>query len=375
MQLIDMHRLPLVANPHPNWLADRRGDHFVALRLFAEACWARVGLHTQHHVPPVAVSWGERIQGRADLFEYCIEQRRRPLLMGFFELDETQLAELATLNELNPAQRMIRDEFLACSRRRHETRDLYGQPLPGDLFEICLAIEQAPPYHKQGQCSLVKRVRLNKQQYFAKLTDEVLSGNPPAGNNEFDEVTTQAALRALKPGIAPATTLHIIAADGQQCVLVAAVPKGYTYAHHNHRIAALYVDVDWLQWIVLAEWLFGLADRHSGNLIVQKDLRQAAIIDTAFGWRFHHTFLGWDEDYPCCDSFARAMWETYDPDLVFSRALLNEACEREGAVLATLVAFPHFPHRTGVQRQFALLRAALSRYPGDIRLGDIEQIA
>ena len=172
---------PLVAHPEPHWLDGHYGIHFEALKLFTEACWAWEGFCSQRHFPPTAARWDTRIHDRSTLFDYALARRKKALKLGFFELTAGQLEELLELPHLDANQTRIRDQFVTLVDRQGVMQDRYGQDLPVSLLEILLAIEKAPPYKHQGLCALTKRIRLRKQIYFAKLTDEVLSGSPPAG--------------------------------------------------------------------------------------------------------------------------------------------------------------------------------------------------
>lgn len=372
------YQAPVVRNPEPDWLADCPGEHFEALRLFHEACWAWAGYQSQRARPLASVRWGTSIANRGDLFDYAIDCRRQALLKGFFLLTTEQLDELTNLRDLDVNQRQIATCFVALCDRHDVMHDLYDQPLPAPLYEILAAIEKAPPYRNQGECALTKRIRIGKQAYYAKLTDETLSGQPPLGQDELHEVSCTHALRALQAGIGPAAAYHLLAADGQQCALIAEVP-GRVYRESQVTKIAPLLDAACLQWIVLAEWLLGIEDRHFKNLLIDKEQRHAGIIDTAVAWHFHSRFLGWNEDelgLRFCESFAHALWEQQNPDLVFDRAMLLEACAREADVLTALAPFP-LPAETiaHLRDQFALIQLALMAIEGEIRLVDLEQIA
>ncbi len=101
---------PLVKNPEPDWLADRAGEHFDALRLFHEACWAWASFQTQRSQPYTSVRWGNTIASKADLYDYAIDCRRQALLNGFFLLTIEQLDELASLPDLST----FSGSFLPC---------------------------------------------------------------------------------------------------------------------------------------------------------------------------------------------------------------------------------------------------------------------
>ena len=375
MQLRERYKAPLLSNPYPHWLQDHHGDHFSLLRIFAEACWAKAGFHSQAYRRPADVSWDDRIFGRPQLFDYYVELRQESLKQGFFTLTDTQLDDLMTLELPRNGTDLIRNDFVRYSRRHSYMTDQYGQPLPDRLFSILLAIETAPPFRQQGACSLVKKIKLNGKQYFAKMNDEVISDSIVPGEEEYCEVTSHHALRALYPAIVPSDSFHIITADGQQCLLTTAVANGYTYAPENHRKAAPYVDLHCLQWIVLSEWICGLIDRHAGNLIIQKTRKHAIIIDNALSWHFQPPFLGWDEEEGFFSSFARGMWEFHDTALTFHRAILEEVITRESAVLKAMEAFTDFPYGNDLRKRFAILQQALAQSDGDVRLSTIEQIA
>jgi hypothetical protein len=104
---------PLVKNPEPDWLADHVGDHFDALRLFHEACWAWASFQAQRKQPYASVRWGHTIASKADLYDYAIDCRRQALLNGFFLLTAEQLDELASLPDLSANQEEIPQHFLA----------------------------------------------------------------------------------------------------------------------------------------------------------------------------------------------------------------------------------------------------------------------
>jgi hypothetical protein len=369
---------PLVKNPEPDWLADRSGKHFEALRLFHEACWAWVSFESQRTQPFASVRWGSTIASKADLYDYALDCRRQALLTGFFLLTAEQLDELATLTPVTSNQQIILDHFIALCDRHDETHDRFGQALPAPLFEILRRIEHAPPYHAQGECALTKRIRLGNHAYFAKLTDETLSGHPPVGLDEFNEVSATHALLALCPGIGPEAGFSLLAADGQHCALMAEVP-GKSYRDSYAPKAALLVDETWIQRAVLAEWVLGLGDRHAKNCLLDKTTRQIGIIDMAFAWRIHWYFLGWNEEDPplrFCESYARALFEQRDPTLTFSRDVIQEASEREEQVLHAVQPFSLSPEIIDqLHRQFAILRAVLSQHRDDIPLVFIEHLA
>jgi hypothetical protein len=276
---------------------------------------------------------------------------------------------------------MLSAIFLALSRRQEDRQDLHGQLLPDTVFAIAIAIEQAPPYRTQGLCGETKRVRIRKQWYFAKMTDETLSGHPMPGEEDFNAVTANAAIRALQPLIVPQETYHFIAADGSQCTFVSAF-GGRTYISRPSAAAhvAPLVDLIWLQWVVIAEWLFGVEDRLAGNLVVDKARRCVGMIDLTYAWQFRSTFLGWNNEqedgFRQCLSFAYEMWELLDPFMVFPRHLIEESCAREAAVIDALATFP-MPTATltSLARQFQMLRAALDHRTGDIPLMALEQLA
>ena len=378
------YHAPLLTNPDPNWLIERIGEHFAALRVFQEACWAWAGLQSQQGRKPDDYRWQAPKKGyhrKYLLFDYALHRRQQALKIGFFRLTAKQLEELLDLADLTPNQALIRDRFVELCDRQGDQHDLYGQPLPGTLVEILSAVTRARPYQKQGLCALTKKIRLHGQAYFAKLTDETLSGDPPVGQDDFNEVTAQAAVRALCPAIAPERAFHLINADGQQCSLIAAV-AGKTYDEEDEidaaQIATL-VDPLWLYWIVLAEWVCGIGDRIAGNLVIDAKTRRATIIDATFSWRFHPGFLGWIEEEPdvrTCDSFARELWEQRDPLLLFPRQVVEEAYRRQEAVLTALAPFPMPPQTSAALKgQFAVLAIALTNCSGDIPLTTIEQIA
>ncbi len=377
------YHAPLITNPDPAWLIERNGEHFAVLRVFQEACWAWAGFQSQRGRKPDEYRWHapkKNYHRKYLLFDYALRLRGQALKAGFFRLTTEHLEEILALPDLTSNQTLIRDRFVELCDRQADQIDLYGQQLPGNLLEILSAIARVRPYQKQGLCALTKKIRLHGQSYFAKLTDETLSGDPPAGHDDFNEVTTHAAIRALCAPIAPSSAFHIIYADGQHCSLITAV-VGQTYDEEdeiNVEQIATWVDPIWLQWIVLAEWLCGIGDRIAGNLVVDAKTRRAAIIDATFSWRFHPTFLGWIEEdgQRTCDSFARELWEQSDPALVFSRQVIEEAYRRREIVLAALAPY-HAPAQTiaSLKGQFAILEIALANTSENIPLATIEHIA
>jgi hypothetical protein len=381
---------PLVKNPEPAWLAEHEGEHIAALRLFHEACWAWTSFCWQRKYIAMlqgntrttelaSVRWGTTVAGLGNLFEYAIACRKQSLLTAFFLVTTEQLEEIADVKNLSSNQQQIVDLFLSLADRQDARHDLFGQTLPDILLAILGRIEKSPPYRHQGESAVTKRIRLHKQAYFAKLTDETLSGKPPIGQDEFNEVSTALALRALCPDIAPIAAYHILAADGSQCSLVTAI-AGKWYRASQPAKAAAFVDPQWLQWVVLGEWLCGMEDRHAKNLIIDKETQRCGIIDAARSWLYRQPgFLGWNTELPgkpFCESFARALWETSDAQLHFARQLLLAACQREEAMITVLqsIAMPR-EIIAQLQRQFAILRAALATATGDIRLIALEHIA
>jgi hypothetical protein len=364
----------ITVNPDQRWLADRQGTHMLALHLFAEACWMWEALRSQRAARGVLVNWYGPIT-KGDLFDAAIARRRRALLTGFFTLTDDELNDLAALPDLTTNQQRIRDRFLTLSMCETITTDRYGQLLPEALVEILSQIEETEPFSQQGMSAVTKRISLNGVSYFAKLTDEALSGVPPGGQDTFHEVTVAVALHALRPGLGPSEAYALLAADGSSCAVSREV-AGKTYAASQRRWAKAATESQSVQWAVLAEWVFGLQDRSDMNLIINKSVRQVGLIDFAFAWIFRPQFL--DEPiaslrpYAC---YTRMLFELHEPTETFARTVIQAACHQEAAVIQALAPFPMGERLLGLQRQFAILRAALTQFPADIRLIDIEHIA
>jgi hypothetical protein len=340
------------------------GPHYQTLRLYFEGCEAMA-----------AYQRGDRrwhsYMSRADILDRALKCRRLALTDGFFDLTAEQLGELADLDLADPQQALWRDDLLLHCTRRDED-DLYGQRLPASLFDLLRAIEEAPPYGNQGHNGETKKIRLGRTSHFAKLSYEMLV-DPPPGQDERDSAACAAALHALQPDIAPHTVWHVIAANGQHCMIAPAMP-GRVYADPAKAYPRVHVTS--LQWIVLAEWIFGMADRHRRNLLISDTLHTASMIDLAPCWRFQPGFLGWstlEGTQRECNSWARELWGHHDPSLMFPDWLLFAAVRHEEAVLAALQPFPLEPAIVAhVRERFAILRAVSGR---DIGLEELEQKA
>jgi len=338
--------------------------HFQTLRLYFDGCEAMAAYQRGDR------RW--RTFTAPDLIlDRALKCRRLALTEGFIDFSDDQLNALETWPISDPQHALWRDEFVTMSSRGDDDNDLYGQRLPAQLYDLLYTIEDTPPYGRQGNNGVTKKIRIGRTMYFAKLAEEY-TVDPLPGQDERDAAACAAALHALQPGIATDTVWHVLAANGQHCLIAPAVPGRF---YRDLQKAAPRVDEMTLQWIVLAEWLFGMGDRHSGNLIISQTLRTAAMIDLAPCWRMQPMFLGYStlDGQTVCYSWARELWSQHDPSLTFSQGLLFAATRREAMVLDALQPFPLDPTMvTNVRRQFAILRSVNGQ---DIGLADLEQKA
>jgi hypothetical protein len=341
-----------------------------ALRLYAEGCEALAAVRA---APRPQMQWRQQTVMKADLFEYALECHRTALRIGFFDLTSSNLIALACMTLPLELQHR-RAAFLAHCFRQNDTFDEFGQSLPATIFDCCVAIESAVPYGLQGQSAMTKKIRLGKTEYFAKMTDETLSGVPPGGQDDRDVVACYAALRALYGrGICPEESYYIRAADGSYCTLMRA-SSGRVYRTPEIALRNAGPDIEvQVQLVVLAEWLLGIRDRHYRNLLISR--HGAIIIDAIPCWKFDTHFLGWTHlgKKPHCYSFAREIWEYLDPTLSFAPAVIAQTLAAQPIVLATLQQY-----QVGsavlqqVRMQFVHLAAATD---GQVSIKSIEQKA
>jgi hypothetical protein len=341
-----------------------------ALRLYAEGCEALVAVRA---APRPQMQWRQQTVMKADLFDDALEWCREALHIGFFDLTNSDLITLGRITlplDLQP----YRAAFLAHCFRQDDAFDEFGHPLPASIYDCCVAIEQAVPYGLQGHSSVVKKILIDKLPYFAKLTDETLSGSPPGGSEDRDAVACYAALRVLfGTWICPQESYFIRTASGSYCTLMRATP-GRTYLTPETALRHAGPDIaTQVQQVVLAEWLLGILDRHHRNLLISK--RGPAIIDAVPCWRFNTQFLGWTYlgKQRHCHSFAREIWEYLDPDLYFASWIISQALVAQPMVLATLQRYQvGYDILQQVRMQFIRLAAADGE---KVALVDIERKA
>ena len=375
---MDVHLLfpgIMTQNPDEDWLTGYDGPHIDAFANFVEACWMYAAYASQRPKRVPQIQWHEVGVPKPEFFDALIDRRKEALLTGFFVLTPDQINALAALPVVNANQERIRDRYVALYTRHSATADLYGQQLPLALGELLALIEDTEPFSQQGESALTKRFAIGAMAYFAKITDLTMTGLPPLGQDEFNEMCAAHGVNALHPGLAPEEVYVVMTADGSSCAVLREV-AGKSYAPRQRRWAVRAIPVEEVQRVMLAEWLFGMDDRSYKNLLIDKEARTVHMIDFARSWEFHSQFL--NETVPVLKPtrcFARVLLDESDPNETFARSVVQSICERQNVVLAALEPFLRAEKRMMVERHFAMLQEALATTTGDILLAKIEQIA
>lgn len=348
----------------------------MAFTTYVSAVYGFQALQTQNGQG--AVRWHGALLKRGVLLDEVLRLRDAGLLAGFQLAATGQLAELESLR-LDPALARLRAVYLRHCAGAERDQDENGNTLPTTMKVIHRTIERAEPYKAQGMVGLTKRVRIAKHPFYAKLVEHTVLGPNPE-TDIIHEVAVTAMINAVQPNLGPGLAYRIHAPNGTPCALTMAVPGRAYEPEQAQQVAAMAPAATWMQ-LTLVEWLFGLQDRHSLNVMVDPRGRTAGIFDFSDACLFAPTFLGQSADPDLSAeqnwlSFVRLLWHHHDPAEVLARWFLEQCADAQTAMVQVgqhmgLSA----PELAGLRRQFHCLQQALARYPGDIRLTDLEQTA
>ncbi len=249
--------------------------------------------------------------------------------------------------------------------------DEHGTEMPFTRGEFDHAMTGAATAARQGRMNMTMSATINGREYYVKHT---VAERHAFTSQMADEMRTEAATvagwKALGYGhLAPGEAYHLVGADGTHYAIIAKVPGEQSRDFSRADMAARVSSED-LQRAVLGEYVLGVVDRNSGNLMYDPVSGTIHEIDHGFALTKSAGLTPSTAEAIWREGVFRAAEEAAHPNQTmhevvrlarraqeFSRHVLRDTIAHEDAVTAALSRYGLDEERMGsVRDRFAFLR-------------------